>query len=78
MGEDSSYFYISSKGFLVLQDIWNEVMKHQPPYRAAFKFADVILWIIILQTRPDFLTSVLVAMDYFFRCQKSIFFIEKK
>ena len=29
------YHYISSKVFLVLQDIWNEVMKYQRPYRSA-------------------------------------------
>ena len=26
---------MSSKVFLVLQNVWNEVMKHQSPYRSA-------------------------------------------
>ena len=37
--ECSLYYYISSKPFLVLQDIWNEVMKIQRPYISA-----LVLW----------------------------------
>ena len=37
---------------------------------------DVILWSKILDNRLGILTLVLMAMDYFFRCQKSAFNLE--
>ena len=60
----------------MLSDIQDELMKHQLPYRSA----------LVLQTSsfdPKCLTigilaSVLIAMDYFFGCQKSTFNLENK
>ena len=43
LGKCSLYYYISSNFFLVLQDTWSEVMKHQRPYKSALVVQNSIL-----------------------------------
>ena len=40
------------------------------------RFVDILLWLKVLGSRLDILTSVLIAMNYFIRCQKSTFNLE--
>ena len=47
-------------------------MEHQRPYRSAIGLLDIILWAIEF----SILTSVLIAMNYLFRYQKSTFNLE--
>ena len=61
------------KFFLMLHDIWNEVMKHKLPCRSALVLQKSWLWPKILGNRLGVLTSVFIAIDYFFRCHKSTF-----
>ena len=60
LGKCSFYYYISSKGFQCSRILCTG-------------FVDIILWPKILGNILDILTSILIATDYFFRCQKSNF-----
>ena len=51
-------------------------MKHHRPYASCISLAEVVLSSKILGNRVGILTSVLIAMDYFFRFQKSTFNLE--
>ena len=74
-GKSSLYYYISSKVFLVLQDIWNEVWNTNVHLDLRWSCRRSTLT-KILGNRLGILTLVLIAMNYFFRCQKSTFNLE--
>ena len=68
-------YYISSKILLALQDIWNKIMNTNVHIDYT-SLVDVALWPKILGNRLGLLTSIVIGMDYFFRCQKRIFNLE--
>ena len=65
------------KSSLVFQDIWNELMKHRRLYICIGPVGD-LLWPKTFGNRLGIFTSVLIAMEYFVRRQKSTFNLENK
>ena len=62
---------------LVFQDIWNGLMKHRRLYICIGPVSD-LLWPKTFGNRPGIFTSVLIAMEYFVRRQKSTFDLENE
>ena len=72
------HYYISSKFFLGVAGYLKRSNKKPTSIWICIGFVDVVLWPKILGNRLGLLTSVLIAMDHFFRCQESTSNFENK
>ena len=72
LGEFSLYYYISSK---VLVNITG-YLKQSNETPTSIGLVDVVLSAKMFGNRLSILTTVLIVIDYFFRCQKSTFNLE--
>ena len=78
LGKCNLYYYISSNVLFSVAGYLKRCNESPTSIQICIGLVDVLLWLKILGNRIGLLTSVLIAMDYFFRSHKSTFNLENK